>query len=166
MKVFLYKLLLLFSLMIESRSRLQIRNLFFTNKPPPEVGYTGAGCGVSLVNADSTIAVMNFFAMGDTPYDSSVPPPFEGREYQCLQSTILPGMMTRANNADFIVHVGTFSSNIIESLKMALYYSCILSSIMHPISQITKVILREEALPIRCSVQTTSLDLERIFSAR
>jgi hypothetical protein len=111
----LFKLLLLLSSLIKAWSRLQSRGLFLTNKTSPEIGYTGTGCGVRLGNAGVAMAVMKFFALGDTPYDGSVPPPFEGSEYQCLQSTILPGMMTRAYNADFIFHVGTFDTS--ESLN-------------------------------------------------
>jgi hypothetical protein len=67
--------------------------------------YTGSSCKVQGPTTGQ--AVMNFFAFGDTPYDAaSGPPLFQGADYRCLKSTILPGMKQRAGVADFVVHVG------------------------------------------------------------
>jgi hypothetical protein len=67
--------------------------------------YSGSNCSVQGPTTGQV--VMNFFAFGDTPYDATAGPPlFQGTDYRCLSTKILPGMKQRAGVADFVMHVG------------------------------------------------------------
>jgi hypothetical protein len=52
--------------------------------------------------------LVRFVAFGDTPYDgNSAPPLYTGREYDCVQDTMIPGINDNlAATIDFVVHIG------------------------------------------------------------
>lgn len=94
----------------EESSREHIRALHPTRElqGSSSLKYTGSRCNVQ--GPTDGQVVMRFFAFGDTPYDPTPGPPlFQGAEYECLATTILPGMKERAGSADFVMHVGKSS---------------------------------------------------------
>lgn len=76
--------------------------------PVDDIGYeyTGAGCDIQGPAPTAENLIMQFFAIGDTPYDEEAGTPFEGEEYDCLSTIILPGMMFLVDEVDFIAHIG------------------------------------------------------------
>jgi hypothetical protein len=70
------------------------------------LSYSGSSCAV--LGPTSGDVVMSFFAFGDTPYDKTPgPPSFQGADYNCLSTKIIPGMKLLAGSTDFVMHVGT-----------------------------------------------------------
>jgi hypothetical protein len=86
------------------------RRMLRNNSPTRPLQYEGSGCAVQIRDAEKAASaaslVMSFIAFGDTPYDAKHPPLFEGSEYCCLKNTILPGIKSLSNKADFVWHVG------------------------------------------------------------
>lgn len=69
------------------------------------VGYTGGGC--SVIGPRDGNLVMQFLAMGDSPYDSVADPPlYEGHQYNCIRDSMVPGVAQMDPTPAFLAHIG------------------------------------------------------------